>query len=162
MFLAKPIPIKPKTTGPKPAEKSVEQAKPKAKPSKTSHGKVRSESVEQIILIARIRQFHPQTIVYAIPNGGKRSPREAAKLKKEGVLPGIPDLCVAEPKGPWHGLYIEMKKTIGGSVSIEQTRIQAALRQRGYKSEVCEGVEAAYSVFLDYMGIAHTGMRKGT
>jgi len=113
---------------------------------------MRSESTEQIILIARIRHFHEGLIVYSVPNGGKRDPKEAARLKREGVLAGVPDVVLAAPRGRWHGLYIEMKRETGGRLSDAQTRIQAALVAEGYRVLTCHGVEEAYKAFLDYIG----------
>lgn len=46
---------------------------------------------------------------FHVPNGGARSPRQAAVLKKAGVRRGIPDLVLAYPAGPYHGLFIELK-----------------------------------------------------
>jgi len=114
---------------------------------------VRSESTEQIIFIARVRQFHPGIIAFAIPNGGKRDPREAARMKREGVLAGVPDVFVALKKEPYGGLFIEMKNQLGGSVSESQKRIQAALIGSGYKVVTCNGANEAYRVFLDYVGL---------
>lgn len=36
-------------------------------------------------------------LLFAIPNGGKRNAREAARLKAEGVTPGVPDLFLQLP-----------------------------------------------------------------
>ena|SRR6478735_6674470 len=36
----------------------------------------------------------PRALVFAVPNGGSRDKREAAKLKWQGVLAGVPDLIV--------------------------------------------------------------------
>jgi len=35
-----------------------------------------------------------RAIVFAVPNGGSRDKREAARLKWQGVLAGVPDLLV--------------------------------------------------------------------
>ena len=113
--------------------------------------KLRSESTEQITLFARLKHFHPNVLAFAIPNGGKRDKREAAKLKCEGVLPGVPDLMVALAKPPYHGLFIEMKRSDGGSVSKEQKAVHEKLRKEGYHTVVAYGVEDAYSAFLDYV-----------
>jgi hypothetical protein len=113
--------------------------------------KLRSESTEQITFFARLRHFHPSVLAFAIPNGGKREAREAAKLKNEGVLAGVPDLMVALPKAPHHGLFIEMKRSDGGKVSGEQSKVHEKLRKEGYLVVVAYGVEDAYSAFLDYV-----------
>ena len=54
--------------------------------------------------------IHPElAMLYAVPNGGRRDKAEAAHLKMQGVKAGVPDLCLAVPKGKYHGLYIELK-----------------------------------------------------
>lgn len=113
--------------------------------------KIRSESTEQITFIARVRHFHPNVLVFAIPNGGKRDAREAARLKHEGVVAGVPDLMVALTKPPYSGLFIELKRTDGGRVSEAQKLIHDKLRKAGYLVVVAYGVEDAYSAFLDYV-----------
>lgn len=55
-------------------------------------------------------KIHPElSMLYAVPNGGRRDKAEAAHLKRQGVRAGVPDLCLAVPKGKYHGLYIELK-----------------------------------------------------
>ena len=46
-----------------------------------------------------------------IPNGGKRGKREAAELKRMGVLPGFPDLLILTITGQI--LFIEVKSAVG-------------------------------------------------
>lgn len=41
-----------------------------------------------------LRRALPRAIVAAIPNGGSRDKREAARLKWQGVLAGMPDLII--------------------------------------------------------------------
>jgi hypothetical protein len=60
-------------------------------------------------------------------------------------------------RGPYHGLFLELKRIKGGVVSPEQDRWHAELRAQGYRVEVCKGAEAAWTVLLDYCGLArHT------
>lgn len=49
-------------------------------------------------------------LLFHIPNGGSRGKAEAARFKMEGVKPGVPDLFLPVPRGPWHGLFIELKR----------------------------------------------------
>jgi len=52
-------------------------------------------------------------MLVAIPNGGLRSKAVAAKLKAEGVKAGYPDMALNVPRGPYHGLFIELKSEKG-------------------------------------------------
>ena len=73
-------------------------------------------------------------------------------MKAEGVLAGVPDLVVAEPRGGYHGLYVEMKRATGGSVSSKQDDVMTKLRARGYKVMVAdEGAEKAYEEVCRYL-----------
>ena len=117
---------------------------------------MRSESTEQVIFVARVRQFHPDVMVMSIPNGGKRDPKVAAQMKREGVLPGAPDLFVPEPRNGKHGLFIEMKR-IDGRTSADQVRVHESLKAKGYEVVVCKGADAAYGTFLSYV-YGHTSI----
>lgn len=112
--------------------------------------KILYESSEQIKFVARVRAFYPEALIFAVPNGGGRTPREGAKLKAEGVLAGVPDLFVAVPRGDWHGLFIEMKRTKGGKPSAAQVDIMSRLAAQQYKSIVCYGMEEAWTQFERY------------
>lgn len=71
--------------------------------------------------------FNPELKwLHAIPNGGNRDPKTAARLKAEGVKPGIPDIFLPVRRpisnlGFYSGLYIELKKLKGGRVSVDQS-----------------------------------------
>lgn len=96
--------------------------------------------------------FWPELrLMHAIPNGGKRDKVTAARMKAEGVKPGVPDICLPVPRGDKHGLYIEMKRRKGGSVSADQLKWLDNLMRQGYECHVCRGCEEARSVILDYL-----------
>ena len=113
------------------------------------------ESVEQQTLIkwARLaRGKYPELdMLYHITNEGKRSVVTGARLKSEGLKPGVPDLCLAVARGGAHGLYIEMKRTKGGRVSPEQARWIEKLSREGYVAVVCRGWEQAREAILRYL-----------
>ncbi len=107
--------------------------------------------------MGRLRAFHPDVLVYAVPNGGGRTGWDATRLKAEGVLAGVPDLVFAEPRGVYHGLYVEMKRVTGGSVSDKQDDVMRKLRARGYKVMVAdEGAEKAYEEVCRYLAKPRT------
>ena len=127
-----------------------------------NYKELRSEHQEQVSLVGKIRATLPDVLFYAVPNGGKRHIKTAFDLGKEGVNSGVPDLCFCEPRGKYHGLYIEMKrrpKTLksgkksyaGISVSDNQKNFIQRLKDRGYKAEVCYGEDEAWKLLNDYL-----------
>ena len=58
----------------------------------------KKEAEEQISIFNWIEynlgKYEDLQFLYHIPNGGFRNPAEAASLKKQGVKPGVPDLCL--------------------------------------------------------------------
>lgn len=91
--------------------------------------------------------------LHAIPNGGQRHPAVAAKLKAEGVTPGIPDLMLTIPVSPYHGLFIEMKAR-GGRLTESQREQIERLRARGYHAVCCVGFDEARVAIERYLGLA--------
>lgn len=89
---------------------------------------------------------------YAVPNGGLRSYNEAVKLKRGGVKAGVPDICIPMPYGGCHGLYIELKRTVGGKVSPEQAEWLGFLNEQGHCAVCAKGFEEAKAVVEEYFG----------
>jgi hypothetical protein len=89
-------------------------------------------------------------LLYHIPNGGKRNKITAARLKKEGVKAGVPDLCLPVPRGMYHGMYIEMKAPKGKTTKNQDEWIKS-LEEQGYYVVVCHGWEKAMSELLYYL-----------
>jgi hypothetical protein len=110
-----------------------------------------SEEAEQCLLCRWLDTAHPGALYYAVPNGGLRDKVTAAKLKATGVKAGVPDLVIAEPRGGRPGLYVEMKRRMGGRLSASQRDWIAKLRARGYQAEACAGAEAAMEVIDRYL-----------
>ena len=93
--------------GPKPVPQRAADATP-----------VPSESVEQqrLFLWARMQsgKYPCLTLMYHIPNEGKRSRATGGRLRAEGLKAGVPDICLPVACGGCHGLYIELKRQHGG------------------------------------------------
>ena len=86
----------------------------------------------------------------AVPNGGARNPITGAILKAEGTRPGVPDLLLAVPHGPSHGLFVEMK-AIGGKAEPHQRDYHALLRAQCYAVKVCQGFDDASRTIEAYL-----------
>lgn len=85
------------------------------------------DGIQQAI-IAYLRICCPQVIACAIPNGGYRNPREAARLKTTGVLAGIPDILIVGKAGQAYFLEVKAAK---GKLSPAQKDIHAQLETLG-------------------------------
>lgn len=113
------------------------------------------EEVEQTCLFrwaAYSLGAHPELrLLHAIPNGGKRSKSEAARMKAAGVKAGVPDMFLPVARGGSHGLYIELKRIKGGRVSAEQLAWMEELTREGYTCAVCHGWEEARKVIQTYL-----------
>lgn len=121
---------------------------PKVKRSRTGAD---SEYSEQCKLVAwlksqKIRHHHS-------PNEGKRTTVSGYRLRMAGMSPGFPDITIPLPSGNYHGLYIEMKRKVGGKVTPQQQDWLNYLRGAGYFVEICRGFEEAKEVVLQYLGL---------
>ena len=121
-----------------------------------------SEHKEQVALF-RWAEFaaarRPELrLLHAIPNGGHRHKAVAARMKAEGVRRGVPDICLPVARGPYHGLYIEMK-TRRGRTSADQERWIAALRAQGYRAEVCRDWSEAREAIEQHLNGGERGPR---
>lgn len=98
-------------------------------------------------------EFPKLRLLHAIPNGGHRQYGTAVKLQKEGVKPGVPDLCLPVPIGGFNGLYVEMKRRDASPSDVSRVQRQwiAALIEEGYAVGVAKGSDAAQEIILSYL-----------
>ncbi len=118
----------------------------------------RLEEKEQIALIkwcgtVRLRNGRRlSSYVAAVPNGGWRSPFEAARMKASGLMPGYPDVECFIAAGEFTGLHIEMK--FGkGRVTDTQRGVHELLREQRRKVVACWSWVAAANELRRYIGL---------
>lgn len=114
-----------------------------------------TEETEQTLLFRwaewQSGKYPSLCLMHHIPNGGKRGKAEAGRFKAMGVKAGVPDISLPVSGSGYAGLYIEMKRQRGGTVSENQKRWVRDLRSEGYAVEVCKGWAAAVNVITDYL-----------
>ena len=118
------------------------------------------EEQEQVVRWAKLNEGYWPDLhwLYHTPNGGKRNRIEAARFKRMGVKPGVPDLFLPVPRGGYHGLYIEMKRQRGGKLSRDQREWIDGLRKNGYCVWRCNGAREAIAVLEAYISKAEREM----
>ena len=100
-------------------------------------------------------------LLFAVPNGGNRNPVTAAKLKAEGVVPGVADLILlvsrfvkSKDDEGWyntiHALCIELK-TKQGRQSQAQTQWQEKVEGFGYKYIIVRSLDDFINQINDYL-----------
>lgn len=89
--------------------------------------------------------------LFAVPNGGHRDRTTAAKLKAEGVVPGVADLILLKSNRDYGALLIEMK-TAQGRQSSSQKEWQKTLCADGeYQYVVCRSVDDFRGAVTEYL-----------
>lgn len=144
---------------------AAERAKPAPRrPASSEH-----DEQAKVIAWARLNSFRIWELgfMFAIPNGaklpartvnGRRICTEATRLKAEGLLPGVSDLFLPAPRGPFCGLFLEMKYD-EGETRPEQDRFLQAMIRAGYDVEVCWTAQAAIERIQKYLAQpAHKGL----
>lgn len=98
------------------------------------------------------RKYPELKMLYANPNAAKRSPRQGAWMKAEGMRAGVPDLCLPVARGKYHGAYIEIKIP-PNKPTKEQAIWIANLREQGYLSIVAYDWDTARQALEAYLGL---------
>ena len=116
--------------------------------AKTKPRQLESEMQQSCITWFRLQ--YPNHILYAIPNGGSRNVKEAARLKREGVLAGVADLFLSCAKKGLHGLYIELK--VGkNKQSPNQIAFEIKVVKEGYGYKVVYSFDEFREVINGYL-----------
>lgn len=131
------------------------RAIPTGAPPKPRNDAERREVQRPLIVYLRRHLAEPDSVVFAIPNLA-RSQQQTFALIADGMLPGIPDVCVVtrDVRGArWAG-FIEAKAPDGGRLSDAQKHVQAQIRALGFPVLAeCRSVQAAVD-WLSEHGVA--------
>lgn len=87
---------------------------------------------------------------FAVANGSARHPAVAAKLKAEGVRPGVPDWLLPIANIENIGLALEFKSP-DGKVSDAQRDYINLMRAGRWLAVVCRSVDEAIAVTTQYL-----------
>lgn len=112
---------------------------------------------EHRIQCACVRWFNVQypklhSRLFAVPNGGRRDATTAAKLKAEGVVPGVADLVLLMSNRDYGALLIEMKTPKGRQSDSQKKWEKIVCAEAEYKYVVCRSLDDFIREVGSYLG----------
>jgi len=87
--------------------------------------------------------------MYAVGNGHYNQ-SAIGKMARLGMHAGVADLCVPARRGPYSGLYLELKSA-RGSLSDNQRKFAEDVTVHGYQFEVAHSTEEAIFKISRYL-----------
>ena len=99
-----------------------------------------------------LRWQYPKLLWIHCPNGGYRNPREAARFKSMGVLPGVADLLIFCPKNVYNGLCIELKVK-PNKQSDSQKEFEKRIKEVYWDYHLCYTFEDAKNIIDKYLSL---------
>lgn len=90
--------------------------------------------------------------IFAIPNGGKIGVIKGAILKRQGVLAGVPDICLSLPRKAYHGMFLELKREAYFRITKEQHVVIDRLNKVGYCARVSNTIDKTIEMIEEYLG----------
>lgn len=89
----------------------------------------------------RLKYPHLFARLFAVPNGGRRDGLTGARLKAEGVIPGVSDLILLKRNRHYCGLLIEMKTANGRQSDAQKWWQQEVCADGEFKYVLCRGID---------------------
>ena len=102
-------------------------------------------------VVQYIQFKYPNALIHHSPNEGKRTNQTGMLLRSMGMHKGFPDLAILEPRGKYHGLFLELKRDKHSRPTQEQNAWIKALQNRGYAAAVTYGFEDTIKALNEYM-----------
>ena len=129
----------------------VPGVKVKSKLPKQDESRMQQEVIRWFALNSYEWQMDEDALM-AFPLQGKRTARNGARMKAEGMRKGTPDMLLAVPRGDCAGLWIELK-TPKGYLNPNQKVMLKRLTSAGYATIVCRSVRETTHAIRAYLNL---------
>jgi hypothetical protein len=106
-----------------------------------------SEASIQKSIVRFIKIAAPQCLIFAIPNGARRTANGYAANAVPGLTPGVADLCLVAPGGKAH--FIEVKNA-KGRVSEQQNWFLGCCDERDIPYRVVRSIDDVRAAMADW------------
>lgn len=95
----------------------------------------------RVLEIINIGKAHPDIFAFAIPNAARRSFQMAMKMKAEGLMAGVADICIMLPEAK--SAWLELKKRKGGRQSEHQKGFEARCQRLNHPYALARTLDEA-------------------
>lgn len=125
--------------------KKAQSYKMRGKPKNDEH-RIQSACVRWF----RLKYPKLKNLLFAVPNAARRSARNGAYMKDEGMLPGVADLILLKSNRFYGALCVEMKKP-GEYQRLVQKEWQKECEANGNKYIVVRSLDEFIKVVDNYL-----------
>ena len=124
--------------------------------NRPSSGRAKSRDEEHRLQCSCVRWFrlaHADIAhaLFAVPNGGRRDASTGARLKAEGVIPGVSDLILLRPNDKYCALLLEMKTSEGRQSSSQRLWQRLITADNRYYYAVIRNFDDFRHIIEDYL-----------
>jgi len=106
----------------------------------------------QCKFVQAVRQYYPDLLFTISPQSMKLPMRTAVGFSRLGYRKGTPDVTIHEPRGKYHGLFIEFKSE-KGKLTKEQQEFKELAEKRGYCFKMHRSASEAFQALKHYLCI---------
>ena len=115
-----------------------------------------TEYDECVAFWAWFRLTYPklESNMFHVPNE-RQEPKTRIRLSKIGVQPGVSDYVLLWPKGPYHGLVMEVKRKVAtpDALTEPQKKFLNACAKVGYMSVAAIGLDQMMESVENYLNL---------
>lgn len=125
----------------------------------------------QVQIVEYLKIQYPEIMFRSDLGGIRLNQGQWTKVKKIQNGRGWPDLFIAEPRGGYAGLFLELKAAFGDLYTNqgqlretrrikEQHQILTALTEKGYRAVFVAGFDEARRIIDDYLSLESSGLAR--
>jgi hypothetical protein len=128
-----------------------------------SENRIQARLFDLMLSLTTEDGFNVRAHAFAVPNGMQIAggPKSRGKymnaMKERGLTPGVSDVVLALPRGPYHGAYLELKRDKSSAVSEEQLQFRERMERQGYYAVIACGWDETIGHLSRYLGFGAPG-----
>jgi hypothetical protein len=116
---------------------------------------LKGESAELAAVFDYVRLKGWDKFIWHTVNEGERNPRTGARLKRQGMLPGVSDIIIAKASRGFHAAFIELKSMQAngryGRATEKQKAFLKLMNDHGYFATVANGLDHCIEIMDWYL-----------